>query len=79
MRPPRVYSTHRKTEESSKLQIYTSGALIEEETLPRYQAYKYYPVRTNEVMNRKYQVISKLGFGRSSTVWLAQDITRYLR
>lgn len=72
MRPARAYSTR------AKPQIYGSDVLIEEETLPRYQAQDYYPVRIKEVMDRKYQVISKLGFGRSSTVWLAQDITRYV-
>ena len=34
----------------------------------------YYPTRISEVLNTKYQVVGKLGFGRDSTVWLANDL-----
>ena len=74
----RAYSTRTDIEGSSKQQIYGTDVLLEEETLPRYQADNYYPVRMNEVINMKYRVVAKLGFGISSTVWLAQDITRYV-
>ncbi|KAI9802702.1 MAG: hypothetical protein M1825_002724 [Sarcosagium campestre] len=48
--------------------------LIEEETLPRYCPQHYYPVRLGETLNDRYLVVAKLGFGASSTVWLARDI-----
>ncbi|KAE8153633.1 kinase-like protein [Aspergillus avenaceus] len=48
--------------------------LIEEETLPDYVASRYYPVRIGEILRDRYQVVGKLGFGASSTVWLARDI-----
>lgn len=47
---------------------------IEEETFPGYVASRYYPVRIGEVYRDQYQVVGKLGFGASSTVWLARDM-----
>jgi len=35
---------------------------------------RYYPLRIGEVLNTKYQVVGKLGFGLGSTVWLANDL-----
>ncbi|PLB47751.1 kinase-like protein [Aspergillus steynii IBT 23096] len=34
----------------------------------------YYPTRIGEVIKERYQVIGKLGFGFTSTVWLARDL-----
>ena len=48
--------------------------LIEEETLPDYLAERYYPVRIGELLGSRYQVVGKLGFGTTSTVWLARDL-----
>lgn len=47
---------------------------IEEETLPKYNANMFYPTRLDEVLNDRYQVITKLGFGVTATVWLARDL-----
>ncbi|KZF22425.1 kinase domain protein [Xylona heveae TC161] len=47
---------------------------IEEETLPDYLAERYYPVHIGEIYNSRYQVVTKLGFGSSSTVWLCRDL-----
>ncbi|RSL51812.1 hypothetical protein CEP54_011231 [Fusarium duplospermum] len=47
---------------------------IEEELLPDYIATRYYPVRIGEVLMDRYQIVGKLGFGASSTVWLARDL-----
>lgn len=47
---------------------------IEEETLPDYKAARYYPVHIGQVFETRYQVVGKLGFGTSSTVWLARDL-----
>ncbi|CAG1987992.1 unnamed protein product, partial [Fusarium graminearum] len=49
---------------------------IEEETLPDYLPVRYYPVRIGEVFVDRYQVVGKLGFGASSTVWLANDLSK---
>ena len=47
---------------------------IEEENLPGYIASQYYPTRIGEVIKERYQVIGKLGFGSTSTAWLARDM-----
>ncbi|RAQ68653.1 srpk, partial [Aspergillus flavus] len=35
---------------------------------------QYYPVNIGDIFRFKYQVAGKLGFGISSTVWLARDL-----
>ncbi|EXK83274.1 CMGC/SRPK protein kinase [Fusarium oxysporum f. sp. raphani 54005] len=47
---------------------------IEEELFPDYVASRYYPAKIGEVLRDRYQVVGKLGFGASSTVWLARDL-----
>lgn len=47
---------------------------IEEETIPNYKPESFYPVRLGEVFISRYQVVAKLGFGTSSTVWLCRDL-----
>jgi len=34
---------------------------------------RYYPARIGDVLSSRYQIVGKLGFGNSSTVWLAHD------
>ena len=48
---------------------------IEEETLQDYLPEQFYPVRIGEVLASRYQVVGKLGYGATSTVWLARDLT----
>jgi serine/threonine-protein kinase SRPK3 len=50
------------------------GERIEEETLPDYAAERYYPVHIGELLASRYQVVGKLGYGVTSTVWLARDL-----
>lgn len=47
---------------------------IEEEELPNYVADRFYPMRLGQVFQEQYQIIAKLGFGSSSTIWLARDL-----
>lgn len=47
---------------------------MEEESLPDYDEDAFYPVRIGEVFAGRYQVVGKLGFGTSSTVWLAREM-----
>lgn len=47
---------------------------IEEETLPFYKPSNFYPAYIGQVLASKYRVVGKLGFGASSTVWLAWDL-----
>jgi serine/threonine-protein kinase SRPK3 len=55
-----------------------AGQKVEEEILPHYAASQYYPVQIGEIFCARYQVVGKLGFGVTSTVWLARDL-RYLK
>ena len=48
--------------------------LVEEETLPAYHPKHYYPAQIGELFEDRFQILSKLGFGSSSTIWLARDL-----
>lgn len=48
--------------------------LIEEEYLPEYARNSFYPVRLGDVFKGRYEVLVKLGYGTTSTIWLAQDL-----
>ena len=54
--------------------VVRDSQLLEEEQLEELHDGKYYPVRIGEVFDSKYQVVGKLGFGSTSTVWLARDM-----
>ncbi|KAG8408734.1 hypothetical protein J3459_011016 [Metarhizium acridum] len=47
---------------------------LEEELFADYIASRYYPARFGEMLKNRYQIVGKLGFGASSTVWLARDL-----
>lgn len=51
---------------------------LEEETMPSYKPEDYYPVDIGEVFDSRYQVVTKLGFGVNSTVWLCRDLRQVL-
>lgn len=51
-----------------------AGVKVEEETIPGYVATHYYPVRIGQIFRNRYQVVGKLGYGTTSTVWLARDL-----
>ncbi|EFE38193.1 protein kinase, putative [Trichophyton verrucosum HKI 0517] len=55
-------------------QVVDSNIAIEEEAIPDYKADRFYPVKLGEVFEGRFQVIAKLGFGSSSTIWLARDL-----
>jgi hypothetical protein len=55
-----------------------ANALLEEEENPDYDPKRFYPARIGETI-QKYQIISKLGWGTSSTVWLAKEINRFVQ
>ncbi|KIL95648.1 cmgc srpk protein kinase [Fusarium avenaceum] len=50
---------------------------IEEERTPDYHADRFYPIKLGQVLNKRYQVATKLGHGANSTVWLARDLNRW--
>ncbi|KAJ5627156.1 hypothetical protein N7528_004583, partial [Penicillium herquei] len=50
---------------------------IDEEKIPRYNPWVYYPAKQGQVLGDKYQLVLKIGFGRNSTVWFARDLNRF--
>ncbi|OJI84529.1 hypothetical protein ASPTUDRAFT_56425 [Aspergillus tubingensis CBS 134.48] len=59
---------------SSGFKLLDSSLRMEEETLPTYQAQKYYPIQQGEIFNNRYQVLAKIGYGVTSTVWFGRDL-----
>ncbi|KAK4207751.1 CMGC SRPK kinase [Rhypophila decipiens] len=47
---------------------------IDEEQIRDYVAERYYPTHIGEILRDRYQIVGKLGFGVTSTVWLARDM-----
>lgn len=45
----------------------------EEETLPNFDSSRYYPVKIGEPIADQYQILGKLGYGVTSTVWYVRD------
>ena len=50
------------------------GILVDEEILPVYDPKDFYPAKPGEVLADRYQILVKVGWGVSSTVWLARDL-----
>ncbi len=47
---------------------------VDEERLPHYKHSRFYPVYLRDIFESRYQVLSKLGYGSCSTVWLSHDM-----
>lgn len=58
---------------NSNFSILPSDQKIEEEAHDSVSKGRYYPVQIGEVIQQKYQILGKLGFGLGSTVWLANE------
>lgn len=54
------------------------SAPIEEERSPYYDSQSFYPTYLGEVLDGRYQVATKLGYGSKSTVWLARDLYQFV-
>lgn len=59
---------------SSGFSILDASERFEGETLPDYLRERYYPVHIDQVFKSQHQVVTKLGFGSASTVWLCRDL-----
>ncbi|CAI7621859.1 unnamed protein product [Penicillium pancosmium] len=55
-----------------------ASLLVEEEDSPFYETSSFYPARIGEVLNDRYQIATKLGYGSRSSVWLARDLHQWL-
>ena len=68
-----VYSRKRFLS-ASGVEIIHSSLKVDEEHLPHYKPGRFYPVYLRSTFDLRYHVLSKLGYGSCSTVWLARDI-----
>ncbi|KFH44240.1 Serine/threonine-protein kinase-like protein [Hapsidospora chrysogenum ATCC 11550] len=59
---------------SSGFEVIDPSQRVEEEKLPFYRSDDYYPMRIGEIIQDRYQVVAKLGYGTGSTVWLSRDL-----
>jgi hypothetical protein len=55
-----------------------ANTLLEEEENRDYDPKRFYPARVGGTI-QKYQIVSKLGWGTTSTVWLAKEISRFVQ
>ncbi|KAJ5401281.1 uncharacterized protein N7487_007177 [Penicillium crustosum] len=51
---------------------------VDEEISPVYDSKYFYPVRPGDVLADRYQTLIKVGWGVSSTVWLAHDLQGHI-
>lgn len=65
--PPRQFPSH-------GFEVIEPSQQVEEERLPFYKREDYYPMRIGHVLQSRYQVVAKLGYGTGSTVWLSRDL-----
>jgi len=54
--------------------VISDDNILEEEQFEEFKSGIYYPVNIGDVFASKYQVVGKLGFGVTATVWLARDL-----
>ncbi|KAJ5609130.1 hypothetical protein N7528_009697 [Penicillium herquei] len=52
--------------------------LIDEEISPVYNSNHFYPAKPGEVLADRYETLIKVGWGVSSTVWLARDLQGHI-
>ncbi|TFY58246.1 hypothetical protein EVJ58_g6542 [Rhodofomes roseus] len=69
--PPRTFA-------STGYTIIPPSEKVDEEKLEWYSPSSFYPVRIGEVFQDRYQVVSKLGYGSSATIWLCRDLRQHL-
>lgn len=50
---------------------------VEEERLPFYSPDIFYPIHLGQVLAGRYQVVTKLGYGTTSTTWLGRDLSSH--
>jgi serine/threonine-protein kinase SRPK3 len=63
---------------SSSPTILPADIPIEEETIPGFNSRNFYPVNPGDLLNNRYRIVAKVGWGTTSTVWLAQDTQQYV-
>ncbi|KAK3293055.1 kinase-like domain-containing protein [Chaetomium fimeti] len=65
--PPRVFP-------SSGFEVIAPSVKLDEETHSWYSVKNFYPAAIGEVLQSRYQIVAKLGYGAASTTWLCRDL-----
>lgn len=68
-----LLSNLRKPLERLMTRARNEPCFVEEEKVTECAAEQWYPVTIGEVISDRYKVLGKLGWGRTSTVWLCLD------
>lgn len=58
---------------TSGFEVINPSQILEEERFEEFKKGKYCPINIGDILASKYQVVGKLGFGTTSTVWLARE------
>ena len=64
---PRIYAT-------TGYETVDHEIKLEEENWRHYSPEAFYPASIGEVLNTRYQILGKLGYGGHSTAWLCRDL-----
>lgn len=72
--PTRTSSVAPRQFPSTDFKLIPASDIVEEEEWPWYTAQSFYPVRIGEVLQSRYQVLFKLDYGTTSTVWMCRDL-----
>lgn len=78
LRQVRAYSTAASMATNRAPRILPSNVPVEEEGAPEYDPKHFCPVNPRDLFHNRYEMVAKIGWGRSSTVWLARDTTRHV-
>ncbi|CAE6469125.1 unnamed protein product [Rhizoctonia solani] len=73
----RTFGTRKITPTITQLGGVLFSGRLDEEHLHKFDPAYWFPATVGQVLNDSYKLVAKLGYGYSSTVWLAKDISRW--
>ncbi|KAJ5146587.1 protein kinase [Penicillium bovifimosum] len=71
-------SLHQKPFTLPPPKLISSSKLVDEERVPWYGHNRFYPAKPGDVLADCFQILVKIGYGSSSTAWLARDLRQYV-
>lgn len=60
---------------NSSAYLISEGQKVDEEANATYNWKDFYHPNPGEVLNGRYKLLAKLGWGRTATVWMAEDLS----
>ena len=70
---PKELAVRPTAQQVNRFDVLPAQEFVEEETVPNYDSGRFFPIHLGAVLQSRYHVVAKLGFGTSSTVWLCRD------